>query len=66
MCSVVEVREDGGADYSEKGDGVGAKDLKNPQSIQKLEKPMKTTAVFQLPDSPIFFKAMIFLVQGQP
>lgn len=54
MCSMLEVWEDGVAGSSEKGDGVGAKDLKIPQNSQNLEKQIKTTAVFQLLDSPIF------------
>lgn len=48
MCSVVEVWEDGGAGYSV--EGVGTKDLKNPQSSQKIEEQIKTTSVFQPPD----------------
>lgn len=43
----------GEAGYSEKGGGIGAKDLKNPQSSQKIKKQIKITTIFQRPDSPI-------------
>lgn len=55
MCSAVEVWEDGGAGCSEEEEGVGTKDLKHPQSTQKIEKQIKTTSGFQPPDSSIFF-----------